>query len=386
MNDKLIEELLNEDESSSLDFKRDQYPFDKATDDQKSEIIKDIIAFANAWKRTDAYILIGIEEVKGGRSKIVGVQNHLNESNLQQLVNSKTKFPVNFSYQAYQFDGVQIGIITIPVQQRPIYLIKNFGKLIKEVVYIRRGSSTVEAKPDEIAKMGIAAAQGEKKVPILDLYFGDISIRKQLGLKVTLKSLILFPRLSVDLIKPKPKTNSLGIDLDSIDPFSNKQYYEELIMYVFRKNALNPIGFVIENVSREVASGVQLKAVIKHQEGARVFDQTNAPRLPSHKIIDNISMENLSMKFLNKPIPSINEYNGNLELNINFGDVLPGYKTWTTEPIYIGSKIPQNIDFIALIYAKNLPVPIKIPLSLQLESETRPMEFPDVNKCLYPDI
>ena len=34
MNDQLIEELLNEDESSSLDFKRDQYPFDKATDDE----------------------------------------------------------------------------------------------------------------------------------------------------------------------------------------------------------------------------------------------------------------------------------------------------------------------------------------------------------------
>jgi hypothetical protein len=34
MNATLMEELLNEDESSTLDFKREQYPFDKATDEQ----------------------------------------------------------------------------------------------------------------------------------------------------------------------------------------------------------------------------------------------------------------------------------------------------------------------------------------------------------------
>jgi hypothetical protein len=45
-----LESLLHEDESTSLDFKRDQYPFDAATDEQKSELLKDILAFANAWR------------------------------------------------------------------------------------------------------------------------------------------------------------------------------------------------------------------------------------------------------------------------------------------------------------------------------------------------
>ena len=69
MDDGLMDQLLNEDESSSLDFKLEQYPFAGATDDQKSEILKDILAFANAWRRTDAYVLIGVEEVRGGRSE-----------------------------------------------------------------------------------------------------------------------------------------------------------------------------------------------------------------------------------------------------------------------------------------------------------------------------
>jgi predicted HTH transcriptional regulator len=77
MNDTLMEELLHEEETETLDFKRDQYLFVGASDDAKSEIVKDVLAFANAWRRTDAYILIGVQEVKGGRSIVHGVTHHL---------------------------------------------------------------------------------------------------------------------------------------------------------------------------------------------------------------------------------------------------------------------------------------------------------------------
>jgi predicted HTH transcriptional regulator len=154
MNATLMEELLNEDESSTLDFKRDQYPFDKATDELKSELLKDILAFANAWRRTDAYILVGVEDVKGGRSNVVGITSHFDDASIQQFVNSKTNRPVTFSYEVFPWEGVQVGIFNIPLQDRPIYLKKNYGKLKQHEVYIRRGSSTDTADPDEIAKMG----------------------------------------------------------------------------------------------------------------------------------------------------------------------------------------------------------------------------------------
>lgn len=156
MNDQLVEQLLNEDESEALDFKRDQYPFDTATDEQKSELLKDILAFANSWKRSEAYILIGVDDVKGGRSKPVGVISHLDDAKLQQFVNSKTQRRTTFSYRAFPFEGIQIGVVHIPVQDRPIFLTKNYGKLKKDIVYVRRGSSTDEANPDEIARMGVS--------------------------------------------------------------------------------------------------------------------------------------------------------------------------------------------------------------------------------------
>ena len=87
---KLSKSLLHEAEGTSLDFKSTQYPFEQATDVEKSELLKDILAFANSWRRTTAYILIGVDEVKGGRSNVVGVAKHLDDAKLDSLV--KTRF------------------------------------------------------------------------------------------------------------------------------------------------------------------------------------------------------------------------------------------------------------------------------------------------------
>jgi hypothetical protein len=158
MTDGLLESLLHEEESSSLDFKRDQYPFIGASDDDKSELLKDILAFANSWRRSTAYILIGVQEVKGGRGLVHHVSQHLDDNDLQQFVNSKTNRTVMFSYAAFPFEGKQVGVITIPQQERPVFLNQDYGKLKKQVVYVRQGSSTAQATPDEIARIGIAWA------------------------------------------------------------------------------------------------------------------------------------------------------------------------------------------------------------------------------------
>lgn len=147
MDSELLERLLNEDESATLDFKQAQYAFENSSDEQKSELLKDILAFAYAWRRTNAYVLIGVQEVQGGKSKVVGVTDHLPHASLQEFVNKKTNRPITFSYQTMSIDAEQIGIIKIPLQRRPFYALKNFGKVKEQAVYIRRGSSTDIAKP-----------------------------------------------------------------------------------------------------------------------------------------------------------------------------------------------------------------------------------------------
>src|SRR2546427_10088144 len=111
MNDVLFERLLYEEESPTLDFKREQYRFAKASYDEKSELLKDILGFANAWRRSEAYILIGVEDVRGGRSNVLGLPagGHLDDHSLQQFVNNLTNRPIRFQYEAFGFEGKQVG-------------------------------------------------------------------------------------------------------------------------------------------------------------------------------------------------------------------------------------------------------------------------------------
>lgn len=60
MNTDLIETLLYQPESPSLDFKDAAYPFAGATEEQKGEMLKDILAFLNSWRLGDAYIVMGV--------------------------------------------------------------------------------------------------------------------------------------------------------------------------------------------------------------------------------------------------------------------------------------------------------------------------------------
>jgi hypothetical protein len=184
MDPQQLEALLYEDESTSLDFKRDQYLFAAATDHEKSELLKDILAFANSWRRSDAYILIGVEEIKGGRSKPVGVSAHIDDAALQQFVNAKTNRKVEFAYETAGVDGITIGVIRVPIQARPSYLTKAYGRVSADSVYIRRGSSTEILKPDEIAKMG---SQTDLRPPRLELVARVVNV-PHFGIIVSIKN------------------------------------------------------------------------------------------------------------------------------------------------------------------------------------------------------
>ena len=180
MTSEQLEQLLHESESPYLDFKRDQYRFVGATDEEKAELLKDILAFANAWRRTDAFILIGVEERKGERGKVHGVSSHFDDAMLQQFVNSKTQRAIEFSVETLPMDGQKIDAIRIPVQRRPLYLKKDFARLKAGVVYFRRGTTTAEANPDEIAAMGEEAAEPKSPEPVLQFQFAE-SVPEGLG-------------------------------------------------------------------------------------------------------------------------------------------------------------------------------------------------------------
>ena len=208
MTDAQFERLLYEEESPTLDFKRDQYPFAKASEEEKSELLKDVIGMANAWRRSEAYILIGVEDVRGGRSTVHGIPavDHLADHSLQQFINNLINRPVRFSYEAFAFEGHQVGIIRVEQQPRPFYLNRDYGKLKKNEVYVRRGSSTDPTKPatpDEVAQMGIGA-----EVVLVDLnglcLELDYNRRLATHLRAAFNNYIQEHGLGTNVSKPSP--------------------------------------------------------------------------------------------------------------------------------------------------------------------------------------
>ncbi|HMH14338.1 MAG TPA: ATP-binding protein [Edaphobacter sp.] len=244
--------LLWQSESETLDFKRDQYPFDSGTDDDRSELLKDILAFANAWRTSDAHILIGVQEVKGSRAAVTGAQHLLNRT-LQTFVQSKVNRPITFFYEPVDFEGKSIGVVTIPVQDRPFFLTKNFGRLKSETVYIRRGDITSTASPDEVAQMGAKLESGRAQ-PVLEFAFADLEKRSKL------ESHPVFRMLCLDVPEDAEIPgygNNYGLVVRIND--ENEDFYSDLAVYLRDVAHMQALGVTVANTSRVNAQQVVVR-------------------------------------------------------------------------------------------------------------------------------
>lgn len=372
MDKTLFEQLLFQEESDSLDFKRDQYPFDGATDEVKSELLKDILAFANSWRRTDGYILIGVEDVKGGKSNVVGIGDDLDDAKLQQFVNSKTNRPVSFAYESAVFDGSRVGIIRLGQQQKPIYLTKDYGKLRRNEVYIRRGSSTDIAKPDEVALMGINSIELQK--PSLDLEFADKNSKEKLGRNIKLNSLLL----NYD----KSNIRRLGSNyspFSSSSIFENSDYYLEKAEYIKQAALLNKIGFWIKNTSEVHLSNVSLKIQIKCEPHIIIKDEVDYPRYPSkdrYNLVANMNFKPNSVIKKNRIDVSFENKKTDHRclISADFGDIRPKEEIWSSDFFCIGATENCELKIEGQILAHNIPEPIILPLSIVFEVDAKDLD------------
>jgi Putative DNA-binding domain len=362
------ETLLYEEESDTLDFKQEQYKFIGATDREKGELLKDVLAFANAWKRSDAYILIGVEEVKGGKSNVVGVEHHLDDAAIQQFVNSKTQRPVLFSYTTVALEDKKVGVIHIPLQNRPVYLKSDFGALKANVVYLRRGTTTAIASPDEVFAMGRAKHDLEA-APVLELRFADLEARTQLEASATLVvSVLSIPRRADIPDFDDPKTRSpFGNFAMLTHRHANSDYYRELIYYYYETLRSKVLGFAIYNPSPTLANDVRAEiAVPKMSEAFTLFESDDLPDMP-HQYIDlfrphvrPLSEQIRSANYV--PDVSIVETGESWLVSVKYDKVQAKQTLFSRSAIAIAFKKTCQFECAVTIYCDNLPDPIRSTL------------------------
>lgn len=155
MTKEIFEKLINESESSTLDFKKSEYDFSSnAPESKKAEFIKDIISFSNTVRKDTSYIIIGIEE-GCNQQNLLGIQQITDDSILQQKVKGSV-FPVpSFRYYPFIYEMLIFGIIEFPVKKyvKPISPTVKLKGLQPGMVYFRRNTTNDEANATEVIEI-----------------------------------------------------------------------------------------------------------------------------------------------------------------------------------------------------------------------------------------
>ncbi|MDK1394666.1 AlbA family DNA-binding domain-containing protein [Pseudomonas protegens] len=367
MNDReLIERLLYRGEGSALDYKMQQYPFSGAEEIQKSELLKDILAFANAWRSEVAYILIG---VKNDTGELVGLDVDIDDSRLQEFVNSKTNHPVDFSYRSVEYDGVKLGLYTIQIQERPVFIRKKYGRVDLNTVYVRRGSATAIADPSEIAKMGAASvAKGIAHSPKFNVKVVCAGSAKSDVLSVSYTRLELLP------LREYPDctgVESLRLFPSVADSMTNRGYYRDLAKYVQESCGRVPFVIEVNNSGGQVADDVK---VLISLPVAPLFSVKGSWELL-------VKPEKIYTVLRNHRIPPPTWNNGELKcvinrsseeffIQFNIGKLQTGESRRTPQVFMVNP--PSTLNMLTgRILSDQLtsPVEFNIPVSIEVSSE-----------------
>ena len=372
MTSELFERLLFEEEGTAIDFKKEQYRFVNASEDEKSELLKDILGFANAWRRAKAYILVGVEDVRGDKSDVVGIptSEQLEDHSLQQFVNALVNTPIHFQYRAFSYQGKQVGIFVFEEgQKRPVYLKRNYGTLEKEKVYVRRGSSTTPSKPaslDEIALMG--AGRPRDRAELL-VEFAHIDRDDAIGARVHMKCELCTVPERKDIPKIRdPHEHPFGIWTDFLRSH-NANYYYELAEYEAMTRLCRPVRLTVKNIGEVAANNVRLELVVPI--GVGLLPTEDLPEKPEKEEMAGARAMRGIRSLHQRRDPGevdIDRNDDRFRIEIDCKDLQPGRRVWS-DRFYIGAGQTGDYPMLGQVFADNLPTPQEFMLTVTADVE-----------------
>lgn len=355
-----MQQFLYRSESESLDFKEMLPKLAELTDEKKSEILKDVLAFANSWRNDDAYILIGIKPVMGGPHETPGmVEEPFDDAQLQQFINSKTNRKVALSYECVSFQGVQLGVISIPKQPRPTFATAMFGKVQKHAVYYRMGSSTNIAKPDEIAAMGAADAIPAHASPTLDFQFADIEQRTPIGTEIAITC-------TSGTIAKLPDFGSDDQYLSFRRSMLNREYWREMASHMLFNRMVSPISSVIANRGRSTAIDARVVLELEPKSTLLIGDRSKIIDRPSQNFdpASGVTSIHLERTFGRAEVVSTAD---RIEITLQFGKIQPHASAWSKQAFFLGATASGVYKGHAVIYADNLAEPVRRPIAFTID-------------------
>jgi hypothetical protein len=352
-----FESFLFRGECDSLDFKRDQYPFPKNDKDTKSELLKDILAMANAWRNETAYILIGVQN-NGFPKTVVGCEDHFDDAILQQFVTEKTNRPVRFSYYESTIQSRPVGVIEIPIQERPVFLHRRYGVVEANTVYVRRGSATAIASPDEIAAMGVSGS--DETGGNLSLSFAEVESRKLLGNQTTIEPIVvdLGPIENIPDFAPNHSHDGslVGMMSMAIGDRPNPDFYREYISRFERESLVTKVALTVTNDGSRSSDKIRVEFKVDDKNRDWEFFQLRevkqkAPPRYFRSYGPSLDHDFFPVRSVNEPFSSFEYLHGVWHLVFEFGYLQAGRTLWPSLKFYVGARKTGSIQLVGKVLA-----------------------------------
>jgi hypothetical protein len=354
--DEQLTALRYKSEGTEIDFKSSQYRFIGGSEDNKAEMLKDILAIANAWRDGLGYILLGFKDQRPHPAEVVGISDSIDDAQLQQFVNAKVKPKLTFRYEEHLYEGKTVGVISIPKQKRAFYLANSYGKLKSNVVYVRRGSSTDEAEPPEIAAMMMAdAGRGDMRVDLAALTADNANLPDTIQL-----SYLQFTEKFPDYETPRRTVGPFEIEIGASIWHDNRSFWREYAEYVRVDEGLIEMKFVLLNRSGTQLSNAKLEVVVEPLDGQnyQLLAGADLPDQPNRQWSHIHGMRTLP-EVLSRQSPQlvIDDSGAVPTCNVRFGSLLPSEEGRSSDTLGIIPLSPGKLRLRFRILASELAVP-----------------------------
>jgi hypothetical protein len=369
VNKELLDALRYKSEGTDLDFKSQQYRFAGGSSEEKSEMLKDILAIANAWRDRAGYILLGFKDSRPHLAEVVGISESIDDSRLQQFVNSKVKPKLAFSYEEHLYEGKTIGVIIIPKQKRPFFIASPYGKLKNNVVYVRRGSSTEEAEPTEIAAMALADSGRGQVLLDLSVQTPDNEV---LPNTVALKFLNFAEKLP-DYASPREKLGPFEIPTRSTIWHDNKDFWREYAEFARMSAALIEMKLILTNRSETSLSNAKLEVSVKPLDGQsfKMLAGADLPREPSRQWSSISNMGSLHKILDRREARLVIDDDGiHPVCHVRFGSLLPGEEGRSPDTLAIIPSGPGKLRLHFRVLGGELAAPQESERLLETTGES----------------
>jgi hypothetical protein len=376
---QLIDTLRYKSEGTDLDFKSAQYRFAGGNEIEKSEMLKDILAIANAWREGTGYILLGFKDNRPNLAEVVGISESVDDSRLQQFVNSKVRPKLTFRYEEHLYEGKTIGVIVIPKQKRPFFIAKTYGKLQGNVVYVRRGSSTEEAEPIEVAAMALAdAGRGQ-----VCLNLSVLTRNNEVLPELVEHRYFRFPPKLPHYESPPERSNPLAISVASHIWRDNKDFWREFAEYARVTAALVEIKFILKNSSETSLSNAKLEVLLEPLSG-QSFEMIAGTDLPEKPKMQYNSLENFHTlpEILDRRESRlvVDKDGGDPICHVRFGTLLPGEECRSSDTLAIVPSGPGKLRFRFRILAAEITAPQESEIFLETKGEVITLDVKDLKE------